>query len=46
MTLERAIKLVRDTYANAKKLDHIRNPLAFALYNVWKIADGERKEEE
>ena len=45
MTLERAIKMVRDTYTNAKKLEYIRNPLAFALYKVWRIADGEGRSE-
>ena len=43
MTLEKALKLVQDNYNAAQKLDYIRNPLAFALYKVWKIADMQPK---
>lgn len=39
MTLEAALKMVSVKYENAKKLDHIRNPLAYALYAVWRLAD-------
>ena len=39
MTLDRAINLVAVKYEQAKKLDYIRNPLAYALYKVWKMAD-------
>ena len=39
MTLEKAIELIRIEYANALKLKHIKKPLAYALYQVWKIAD-------
>lgn len=43
MTIERAIKLVTIEYERAKKLNFIRNPLAYALYKVWKRADSETK---
>lgn len=39
MTLEKALKLVAVKYEQGKKLDYIRNPLAYALYKVWKMAD-------
>ena len=42
MTIEKAIKMIQDTYKAAQKLDYIRNPLAFALYKVWKLADAEQ----
>lgn len=41
MTLQRAIKLLEIHYDRAKGLKHIRNPLAYALYKVWKLADRE-----
>jgi hypothetical protein len=39
MTLEKALKLVQEKYESAKNLDYIHNPLAYALYKVWKMAD-------
>lgn len=39
MTLTKAIKLVEREYERARKLEYIRNPLAYALYKVWKEAD-------
>ena len=41
ITLAQAIRLVAEEYEKAQKLDHIRNPIAYALYMVWKIADSE-----
>ena len=40
MTLQKAFELlqVRYTWASAQK--HIRNPLAWALYQVWREVDG------
>lgn len=43
MTPEEAKKLIDEEYERAKKLDYVRDPLAFALYSVWKKADKERK---
>lgn len=39
MELETAIKLLKVHYEVAKKLDYVRNPVAFALYQTWKMAD-------
>ena len=44
MTLKRAIKLLEEEYERACRLEWVHNPLAYALYQVWKIADAERKE--
>ena len=40
MTIERAIKLLIIEHERAKTLDFVKNPVAWALYKVWKIADG------
>ena len=39
MTIEKAIKMLEEEYERAKKLDWVRNPLAYALFKVWKKAD-------
>lgn len=39
MRLETAIKLLTEEYEKAKGLKHIYNPIAYALYQVWKEAD-------
>ena len=39
MTLERAIKILEKEYEKAKKLEWVRNPIAYALYKTWKQAD-------
>lgn len=41
MTLQKALKLVEEEYNKAKGILYIRNPLAYALYQVWKKADRE-----
>lgn len=43
MTLEKAIKLIEAEYERAMKLEYIKNPLAYALYQVWKMADREKR---
>jgi hypothetical protein len=43
MTLEKAKELLDTFYERAKGLEYVRDPLAFALYKVWKMADNERK---
>lgn len=40
MTLEKAIKRLEQEYERAKGLSYVRNPLAYALYRVWREADG------
>lgn len=39
MTLNKAIKTLTEEYEKAKRLEWVHNPLAYALYQVWKIAD-------
>lgn len=34
--------MVETEYERAKKLDFVFNPLAYALYQVWKIADEQK----
>ena len=42
MTLEQAIEMLKTEYERAIKLDFVINPLAYALYQVWKKADRKR----
>lgn len=42
MTLKKAIELLEAEYERAKKLEYVHNPLAWALYQVWKKADERR----
>lgn len=42
MTLEKAIKLLEAEYERAKNIPYVQNPLAWALYQVWKKADERR----
>lgn len=43
MTLEKALDMVAKEYDKAKGLDFVRNPLAYALFKVWRVADRENK---
>ena len=43
MNLYRAIELLKREYEKAKNSPYVTNPLAFALYTVWKMADRENK---
>lgn len=40
MSIEDAVKLLREKYADNKEKRWVRNPLAYTLYEVWKIADS------
>lgn len=42
MTLEKAIEILKTEYEKAKKLKWVYNPIAYALYQTWKKADGRR----
>ena len=42
MTLAKAVSLLIDEYERAQKLEYVENPMAYALYKVWKRADEER----
>ena len=46
MTLEGAIKCLKLEFEFAKLRPWIKNPLAYALYQVWKAAGGEEKSEQ
>ena len=43
MTLEEAKELLDKEYEKANGLNYVINPLAYALYQVWKKADKERR---
>ena len=45
MTIEQAQKFLEEEYERAKRLEYIKYPLAYALYQVWKKADSERRME-
>ena len=37
--LDKAINILKEQYEKAKKLSWVKNPLAYALYQTWKIFD-------
>lgn len=39
MSLDEVIEMLKAEYERAKRLDYVINPLAFALYEVWKKVD-------
>lgn len=43
MSLEKAIELLKKEYDKAKSLQFVKNPIAYALYQVWKTADCKSK---
>ena len=43
MTLQKAINRLEAEYEKAKNLPFVRNPVAYALYQVWRMADEKRK---
>lgn len=40
MTPDKAVKRFWEEYNRAQKLDYVKNPVAWALYRVWKEADN------
>lgn len=42
MTLKKAIALLKEKYEEGKRSKYVRDPLAWALYQVWKRADEGR----
>ena len=44
MTLNKAKQLLDEEYERANRLEWVHNPLAYAIYQVWKKADAERSE--
>ena len=45
MDIEAAINKLRAEYERAQNFEFVRNPLAYALYQVWKLADKDRRGE-
>ena len=43
MTLDKAKKLLDEEYEKAQKLEFVYNPMAYALYQVWRKADAQVK---
>lgn len=41
MTLEKAVNSLVAEYERALHLEFVRNPIAYALYRVWQMADRE-----
>ena len=44
MTIEKALRMLEIEWLKAKKKDFVKDPVAYALYQVWKKADGGRKD--
>lgn len=42
MTIEKAKREIEKYYIRATKMKHIHNPIAWALYQVWRMADIEK----
>ena len=42
MTLAKAVSLLIDEHDKAKRKDWVRDPVAYALYQVWKKADEKK----
>lgn len=45
MRIETAIKKVKEEYDRAVNLEFVRDPIAYALFQVWKEADRSVKNE-
>lgn len=37
--LDKVIEVLKEQYEKAKKIGWVRNPIAYALYQTWKIFD-------
>ena len=46
MTIEEAKALLDKEYERAKRLEYVRDPLAYALYQVWEKVDKERRKKQ
>ena len=47
MRIETAIEKLKEKYEKAQKIEYVRDPVAWALFHVWKMADedGRNKRE-
>ena len=43
--IERVVEMLKAKYERAKKMDYVRNPVAYALHQVWKAADRDSETE-
>lgn len=43
MTFDDAIELLKQEYERARGLQYVRDPVAYALYQVWRKADGAKE---
>lgn len=48
MTLDEAIEVLKEMYETALKMPFVFNPIAWALYQTWKVADikGRRRDDQ
>lgn len=46
MRLETAIETIKREYYKACATEWIKDPLSYALYNVWKKADSNRRKKD
>lgn len=44
MKIEKAIKLLLDIWIESKDNEMVKDPVAYSLYKVWKMAEGFEKE--
>jgi hypothetical protein len=44
MTLAKAVKLLESKYEQAKNMEYVHKPLAWALYQTWKEVDSAKDE--
>ena len=43
MRIEDALNLVQKEYEKSKDLEFVRDPVAYSLYKVWKLADADKR---
>ena len=43
LTIEQAIELIRDKYDDNKDKKWVHDPVAYTLYEVWKITDSKKE---
>lgn len=43
MRIEDALNLVEKEYEKSKDLEFVRDPVAYSLYKVWKLADADKR---
>lgn len=44
MTLEKAVNLLEEKYEQARKMEYVQKPLAWALFQTWKEVDSKKEE--